>query len=110
FFFPGTAGPEQDQMPSTRREPGSDADGREADAAQHRRAQLSNADASDASESSGGPMTPFEAEDGALEEATLLAPSTYSPLHAEGVDAPELPRATRAWRDAARSFVRRLHL
>ena len=26
------------------------------------------------------------------------------------VDAPELPRVERAWRDAARSFVRRLHL
>jgi hypothetical protein len=110
FFFPGRAGPGQDQMPSTRREPGSDGDGREADAAQARHAPLSSADASDAFGSSGGPMTPFETADEALEEAPLFAPSTYSPLDAEDFDAPELPRVSRAWRDAARSFVRRLHL
>ena len=32
FFFPGPAGVRQDQMPSTRREPGTDADGRATDA------------------------------------------------------------------------------
>ena len=39
-----------------------------------------------------------------------FAPSSYSPLDADAADAPELPRVERAWRDAARSFVRRLHL
>jgi uncharacterized protein with von Willebrand factor type A (vWA) domain len=40
----------------------------------------------------------------------IFAPSSYSPLDADAADAPELPRVERAWRDAARSFVRRLHL
>ena len=39
-----------------------------------------------------------------------FAPSSYSPLDADAADAPELPRVERAWRDAARSLVRRLHL
>ena len=44
------------------------------------------------------------------DEAAIFAPSSYSPLAADAVDAPELPRVERAWRDAARSLVRRLHL
>ena len=55
-------------------------------------------------------MTPLESTGDGLEEAALFAPSSYSPLDADAVDAPELPRVERAWRDAARSFVRRLHL
>ena len=45
-----------------------------------------------------------------LEEAALVARSSYSPLDADASEALELPRVERAWRDAARSFVRRLHL
>ena len=48
--FPVPAGLRQDQMPSTRREPGADADGREADAEHARRASGVDADADDASE------------------------------------------------------------
>ena len=55
-------------------------------------------------------MTPLESGGDGLEEAAIFAPSSYSPLDADAADAPELPRVERAWRDAARSFVRRLHL
>jgi uncharacterized protein len=108
FFFPGPAGLRQDQLPSTRREPGADADGRDADRARH--APSSDADADEASGPGGGPLTPIESTDDGLEEAAIFAPSRYSPLEADAVDAPELPRVDRAWRDAARSLVRRLHL
>lgn len=110
FFFPGPAGLRQDQLPSTRREPGADADGRDAGADRARHAPSSDADADEASGPGDGPLTPIESTDDGLEEAAIFAPSRYSPLEADAVDAPELPNVDRAWRDAARSLVRRLHL
>jgi uncharacterized protein with von Willebrand factor type A (vWA) domain len=55
-------------------------------------------------------LTPSESTDDGLEEAAIFAPSGYSPLEANAADAPELPPVDRAWRDGARSLVRRLHL
>jgi uncharacterized protein with von Willebrand factor type A (vWA) domain len=110
FFFQGPAGIRQDQLPSTRREPGTDADGREAHAERARHAPASGAEADEASGLSGGPMTPIESTSDGLEEAAILAPSSYSPLDANASDAPELPPFEQAWCDAARLFVRRLHL
>jgi len=110
FFFPGPAGVRQDQMPSTRLERGSDADGREAGASQPHQTPPSSAATAEALESGEGPMTPVEATDGALDEALVFAPSSYSPLEADAVDAPELPRVDQLWRDSARAWVRRLHL
>ncbi len=110
FFFPGPEGVPQQQMPSTRREPGSGADGRDADAQPGPDARPSLADADEGSDRRGGPMAPLESSADKLEEAAIFAPSSYSPLDADGADAPELPRVDRAWSDAARSFVRRLHL
>ena len=110
FFFAGHAGVRKDQMPSTRREPGSDADGRERDPQHAHHAPPSGADADEASWPGGGSMGPLESTGDGLEEATVFAPSSYSPLDASRFDAPELPRVERAWRDAARLFVRRLHL
>lgn len=55
-------------------------------------------------------MTPFEAAEGPEEEASVFAPSSYSPLDADDVEAPELPRIARVWREAAQVFVRRLQL
>jgi len=109
FFFPGPAGLRQDQLPSTRREPGADADGLDAAADRARHAPSSDADADEAFESGGGPLTPIESSDG-LEEAAVFAPSRYSPLDADAVEGPELSGVDRVWRDAARSLVRRLHL
>jgi uncharacterized protein with von Willebrand factor type A (vWA) domain len=109
FFFPSPVGVRRDQMPSTRREPGTDANGRATD--QHARpSSPSAADADDASGLGGGQMSPLESSGDGLDEAAIFAPSSYSPLDADAVDAPELTGVERAWRDAARSFVRRLHL
>jgi uncharacterized protein with von Willebrand factor type A (vWA) domain len=55
-------------------------------------------------------MTPFDSADNEGEEAPLFAPSRYSPLAVDASEAPEVPRINRAWRDAARMFVRRLNL
>jgi uncharacterized protein with von Willebrand factor type A (vWA) domain len=110
FFFPGPVGVPQDQMPSTRREPGTDAHGREADDRRARHPPPSGADAEESGGLGGGPMTPIESTEDGVEEAVVFAPSSYSPLEADASDAPELPRIERAWRDAARSFVRRLHV
>ena len=109
FFFPGPAGVPQDQMPSARRVPGTGAEGRDADAQRLRQTPPSGVDADEAGGLGGGPMTPLESPE-AFEEAAIFASSSYSPLDADASDAPELPRVERAWRDAARSFVRRLHL
>jgi uncharacterized protein with von Willebrand factor type A (vWA) domain len=54
--------------------------------------------------------TPIESTGDELDEAAIFAPSSYSPLDADAAAPPELPRVERAWSDAARSFVRRLHL
>ena len=110
FFFPGPEGLPQEQQPSTRREPGSGADGREADARKAPHAPPSEAHADEQYGLGGGPMAPLESSRDGLEEAAIVTPSSYSPLDADAADAPELPRVERAWSDAARSFVRRLHL
>jgi uncharacterized protein len=110
FFFPGPAGLRQDQMPSTRQEPGTDADGREMDDVRAHHAPTAAADLDESSGTGGGPMTPLESTGEELEEASIFARSHYSPLDANAPDASELPRVEGAWRDAARLFVRRLHL
>jgi uncharacterized protein with von Willebrand factor type A (vWA) domain len=110
FFFPDPADPHQDRMASTRRELESDADEREAAAARARRVLRPGAALADASEPHGGPMTPFETADGALDAASVFAASSYSPLEADDAERPALPRVEPAWCDAARSWVRRLHL
>jgi uncharacterized protein len=110
FFFPGPLGVRQDQMPSPRLELGTDADGREMGASQPRQTPPSSTDPTEGFESGEGPMTPLETTDGALDKALVFAPSSYSPLESDAVDAPELPRVDRVWRDSARAWVRRLHL
>ena len=110
FFFPVPPSVRQDRMPSTRREPGTDADGRDRRPQQVRHAPPSGADADQASALGGASMSALESSGDDHEEATVFAPSRYSPIAATEFDAPELPRVERAWRDAARSFVRRLHV
>jgi uncharacterized protein with von Willebrand factor type A (vWA) domain len=109
FFFPGPSSALQDQLPSTRREPGTKADGREADAPRARVAPKSDADVDEASAPSGGPLT-VESSGNEEEDAAILTTSSYSPLAADASDPPELPRIEPAWRDAARVFLRRLQL
>lgn len=111
FMFPGPADVRRAQSSSARRESGSDADGREERFERERRAIPPHLDADDgdvALQASDGPIAPLETTDSDLEETALLARSAYSPLEAAGTDAPDLTRAESAWRDAARSLVRRL--
>jgi uncharacterized protein with von Willebrand factor type A (vWA) domain len=108
FFFPGPAGVPQDQLPSAQRERG--IGGRESDAPHAHHAPRFDTDADDVFAPHGGPMTPFEPTGDPLAEAAIFAPSSYSPLHADENNAPELPRIDRVWRDTARSFIRRLHI
>ena len=98
-------------MPSARREPGSDADGREADVEHERRATPSAADADDAA--GAGRRSDRSARD---QPAAISKRRRFSRARATArsrpmaAEAPELTRAESAWRDAARSLVRRLHV
>ena len=109
FFFSGPVGVPQHEVPSTHREPGPSTGGRESDT-HATYAPRFDADVDDMSSRHGGPRTPFESTGDQLDEATFLAPSSYSPLDADAGAAPELPRIERVWRETARSFVRRLHI
>jgi uncharacterized protein len=110
FFFPGPAGIPQDQLPSTRREAGSDAGGPEAMLEREHRSAPASADADDVSETGGGNITAFETTESAAEESVLVARSSYSPIEVDIGDAPEMAPVEAVWRDAARLLVRRLHL
>jgi uncharacterized protein with von Willebrand factor type A (vWA) domain len=110
FFLRGPAEVPQDRLPSTRPEAGTGADGRETDTERARRASPMDADSDEAAGPSGAPMTAIESAGDAVEKTAMLARSSYSPLDAKASDAPELPSIEQAWRDAARVFVRRLHV
>jgi uncharacterized protein with von Willebrand factor type A (vWA) domain len=112
FMFPGPAGVRQDQMPSTRREPGSDADGREERPDPQRRTSTAAVDDDDMDvtpETGDGPIAPLETSDGDAGQEAPRARSSYSPLEADG-EAPDVMPAERAWRDAARSLARRVEV
>ena len=111
FIFPRSAGVHQDQMSFARREPEPGREGGEARFEQGRLAAPSHDDPDEvdvAPEARRGAVAPLEANDSDLEEAALLARSSYSPLEADATGAPGLTGAGNAWRDAARSLVRRL--
>ena len=110
FFFPGAPGVAQAGMPSTRPERGSGADGPEAATDRRRGPVPSSADPDEASEARDGPVAPLETADSDVGEPALLARTSYSPLEADGTDAPDLTRADGAWRDAARIFVRHVQV
>jgi uncharacterized protein with von Willebrand factor type A (vWA) domain len=109
FFFPGQSGASQEGTPSARGELGSEADGPGVDVARNRRTPPASADADEGLGTGGGPITALETAD-SDEQPALLARSSYSPLDADGTDAPEVTAVGLAWQDAARSLVRRLHL
>jgi uncharacterized protein len=108
FFFPAPAG-QRDERPSPRPEPGTGGDGRDIGAGHAQHTPSTEAE-SEASGPGGGPLIPLESTGDGLEAPAMFAPSSYSPLDVDLVDPPELPRVDPGWRDAARSFVRRLHL
>ena len=113
FIFPRAEGVPQERLSSTRREPGSDADGTEADVDRKRRSPSSRPDKDDADTAPdlrNGAMAPVEAGDEEAGPEAPLARTTWSPLDAIGAEAPSLARAEREWRDAARLLVRRIEL
>jgi uncharacterized protein len=93
FFFPGPRGVLQSDLPSRRRahDPAKESD--------------------DVMRSAGG-QRHADPSDGAAEtEEVSIARASYSALESDApVDAPVIHRADAAWREAARTFVRRLHL
>ena len=109
FFFPGPAGVRQDQMPSTRREPGSEPDGLDTMLDRERRPPADEADADGVPETGSGQISALETMESAAEEPALVARSSYSPIEIDGADAPEVAPVDADWRDAARSLVRHLH-
>jgi uncharacterized protein with von Willebrand factor type A (vWA) domain len=110
FFHPVSISAPRDHLSSTRREPGPGADGRRDEAAAARHAPSSDADAVDDFAASSGAMTPSETAEDPAEPASFVAPSSYSPLDAESLASPELPRVDPLWREGARSLVRRVEL
>ena len=110
FFLPTATGSRQEERSAAHPEPGTGGDGRELDRGQAHHVPSTEADADDASRPDGGPMIPLELAGDGLDAPAALARSSYSPLDVDAVDPPELPRIDPGWQDAARSFVRRLHL
>lgn len=110
FFLPPAAEPRQEERPSAIPEPGTGGHGRDLDGAQAHRAPPAEADSDDASGPDGGELIPLELAGDGLDAPAVIAPSSYSPLDVDAVDSPELPRVDPVWREAARSFVRRLRL
>ena len=110
FFFPGAAGVPQDRLPPDDAEPGAESGGSDTEAARARRPAVSDADPDDRPGLGSGQLTPLESSDDSSEKASVFAPSNYSPLEADGPEAPELPRLEHLWGEAARIFVRRLQL
>jgi uncharacterized protein with von Willebrand factor type A (vWA) domain len=109
FFFPAPAGT-RDERPAPRPEPGTSGDGRDIGVGHAHHPPSTGADSDESSGPGGGPMIPLESAGDGPEQPAVFAPSSYSPLDVDASDPPELPRIDPGWRDAARSFVRRLHL
>jgi hypothetical protein len=109
FFFPTPAGPLADERLPPHAEPGA-SDGPDIGAGPAHHPPSTEADADDTSGPGGGPMVPLESTGDGLDEPAMFAPSSYSPLDVDAFDPLELPRSDPGWRDAARSFVRRLHI
>jgi uncharacterized protein with von Willebrand factor type A (vWA) domain len=110
FFLPTTAAPGQEDRPAPRQEAGAGGNGSDVDGGHARHAPSTDADSDEASGPHSGPMIPVELSGDGLETPAVFAPSSYSPLDVDAVDALELPRLDPGWRDAARSLVRRLRL
>jgi len=110
FFFPGREGVAQPEQLSQRRRDVRtiDADGR---VAPDRRQSDTAADGSVDAEGGGHPGQPADTGDEDADTARSVARSAYSPIGVHDQrDSPRLRRDDGAWTQAARSFVRRIHL
>jgi uncharacterized protein with von Willebrand factor type A (vWA) domain len=110
FFLRAQAGVPQEQLPWPHAERETGADGGETNTERARREQSAEADADEVAALTGDQVMAIESAVEALGAPAMQAQSSYSPFEANASDAPELPRIEDAWHDAARAFVRRLHL
>ena len=108
FFFRGVAAVPPEELPAPEAEPGTESNG--PDAAARARTPPSDSNLNEASGMVSGAMTPLELGAEGAEEAAVFAPSSYSPFEADTPETHELPRLDPLWGEAARVFVRRLHL
>jgi uncharacterized protein with von Willebrand factor type A (vWA) domain len=105
FFFPGPPGVPQSNLPRPHRDNEPDADGVETPIERPVGDQPPSAEGGQP-----GAIAPIAIRDAETAAPALTLRSSYSPLDADGSESPELARADDEWRDAARTFVRRLHL
>jgi uncharacterized protein with von Willebrand factor type A (vWA) domain len=108
FFFPGPPGVPQANLPPPRRDIDPNADGVETII--RRPAASDPPPVEERPHADSGPIAPIEVRDGDRTAPALTLRSSYSPLDADASESPALTRADDAWREAARSFVRRLQL
>jgi hypothetical protein len=117
FFFHAPPGVSQPNLPRPRAGPDSNArdagDAGDGESVQ-RRPVPERADAEEADQSrdaGSGPIAPIDdLGDAGATSSTLALRSSYSPLAVDTAESPALTGPSAQWRDAARSFVRRLHL
>jgi uncharacterized protein with von Willebrand factor type A (vWA) domain len=109
FFFPGRAGsPQLEQvLPASSEAPGIADD---SDAAERRGSRESSTDTTEDSKEGARPDIPSETSQDQSGDSMRVLRATYSPLAINAAVEPELTPVERAWQDAARSLVRRLHL
>ena len=108
FFFPGPPGIPQSNLP---RAPGAiDPDAGGVDDIVQRRLAGDDAEIEEQSHADGGPIAPLEIGDNDTATPAFALRSSYSPFDADSSESPELTSVDAQWRDAARSFVRRLRL
>jgi len=108
FFFPGPPGVAQSNLPPT---PGAiDPDAGGVEDVIQRRFAPDDAEAEEGLLADGGPIAPLEIGGNDTAAPALALRSSYSPFDADASESPELTSVDAHWRDAARSFVRHLHL
>ena len=108
FFFPGPPGVPQSNLPLPRSQVDSHVDGVETTVKQPPATEDPSGEDQPGVDS--GPIAPLESRDADTAVPALTLRSSYSPLDADASESPELTGADDRWREAARSFVRRLHL
>jgi uncharacterized protein with von Willebrand factor type A (vWA) domain len=107
FFFPGPPGVPQSNLP---RPGGTDADADRAENVVQQRQAADDREADESRETAADSIAPVETDDAETALPALTLRSSYSPLPTDTAKSPELTAVDAQWREAARSFVQRLHL
>jgi len=110
FFFAGPPGVPQSNLPRPRAAVDRNADGADKAVQQHVKSGAGDAEPDERHDAAPGPVAPVEVGDASTTAPPLVLRSSYSPFDADASESPELTAVDREWREAARSFVRRLYL